>query len=210
MAITYPLSLPTVTGIASINLRAKNVVSVSQSPFTLKEQVVSHSGQRWEAEVSLPPMKRAAAEEWISFLISLKGQHGRFLLGDPSATSPRGSAAQTAGTPLVNGASELGDTVNIDGLPVSTTGYLLAGDYIQIGSASAATLHKVLTDTDTDASGQAELDIYPSLRASPANDTAITLSSPKGVFRLATSDTNWSINEAVTYGISFAAFEAIA
>ena len=40
MAITYPLTLPTVAGIASINLRAVNAVSVSSSPFTYKQQVI--------------------------------------------------------------------------------------------------------------------------------------------------------------------------
>ena len=52
MALSYPLDTPTTIGIESIELRAVNAVAVSQSPFTYKQQVVSHGGQKWEA--SLP------------------------------------------------------------------------------------------------------------------------------------------------------------
>ena len=117
MAISYPLTLPTQTGIASVNLHAVNSVAISQSPFTYKQQVVAHTGQRWEAEVSLPPMKRSDAEVWIAFLLSLKGQRGTFLMGDPNCATARGSASITPGTPVVNGADQTGDSLTVDGLP---------------------------------------------------------------------------------------------
>jgi len=209
MAIIYPLSMPTVKTLKSIRLQAKNVVAISQSPFTLKQQVVSHTGQCWSADITLPPLTRAQAEEWLSFLISLKGQKGTFLMGDPSGATARGSASTTAGTPLVNGASQTGDNLAIDGLPTSVSGYLKAGDYIQLGTGSGATLHKVLTDTDTNSSGEANIDIFPSLRTSPADDAAVTVSNAKGVFRLATSDVNWTVDEVVHFGLSFSCVEAI-
>ena len=40
------------------------------------------------------------------------------------------------------------------------TGTLKAGDYIQIGAASDATLHKVLVDQD----GDGTLEVWPKLR----------------------------------------------
>jgi hypothetical protein len=209
MAYSYPLTLPTVTGIRSINLRARNVVGISQSPFTLKQQVIAHSGQQWEAEITLPPMTRAEGEEWVAFLVKLKGQQGTFLLGDPSGATPRGSAASTPGTPLVNGADQTGGSLTIDGAPASASGYLKAGDYIQLGTSSSATLHKVLNDVTTNASGEAGIDIYPSIRTAPADDAAVTVSDAKGVFRLASNETNWSINEVTHFGITFAAVEAI-
>ena len=209
MAYSYPLTLPTVTGIRSINLRARNVVGISQSPFTLKQQVISHSGQQWEAEITLPPMTRAEGEEWVSFLVKLKGQQGTFLLGDPSGATPRGSAASTPGTPLVNGADQTGGSLTIDGAPANASGYLKAGDYIQLGTSSSATLHKVLNDVTTSGSGEANIDIYPSIRTAPADNAAVTVSSAKGIFRLASNETNWSINEVTHFGITFAAVEAI-
>ena len=210
MAISYPLAFPTQTGVATIELSATNSVAITESPFTLKQQVVTHTGQRWGANVSMPPMKRADAEVWVSFLLSLRGSSGTFLMGDPIGATARGSASSTPGTPVVNGSGQTGGTLSIDGLPVSATGYLKAGDYIQLGGGSSATLHKVLADVNSNASGQATLDIWPHIRTAPADDATVVVANAKGVFRLADNETNWSINQASFYGISFAAFEAIA
>lgn len=206
MAITYPLTLPSHTGIANISFRAVNTVGLSQSPFTYAQQVVAHSGQRWEADITLPSMSRANAEQWIAFLVSLRGHLGTFTLGDPIGGTPRGSAG---GTPLVNGANQVGGTLAIDGCTASQTGWLKAGDYIQLGSGSTATLHKVLQDANSNGSGQVSLDIWPYIRSAPADDAAVTTSNTVGVFRLASNEQNWSINEASIFGLTFGAFEAI-
>jgi hypothetical protein len=209
MAISYPLALPTATGIANVNLRASNAVAISESPFTFKQQVIAHTGQRWEADITLPPMKRANAEVWLSFLLSLGGAKGTFLLGDPNAATPQGSASSTPGTPVVNGADQTGDSLAIDGLPTSATGYLKAGDYIQLGGGSSATLHKVLADVDTNGSGQATLDLWPYIRSAPDDNATVVVSSAKGVFRLLSNASDWNINSASFYGISFSAVEAV-
>lgn len=156
----------------------------------------------------MPPMTRAEAEEWFSFLVKLNGQYGTFLLGDPHA-APRGSAASTPGTPVVNGASQVGSTLAVDGLPASATGYLKAGDYIQLGSGATARLHKVLNDVDTNGSGEATLDIWPDLRSSPDDDSAVVVSDAVGNFRLSTNEIGVDINEIELFGITFAAIEAL-
>ena len=209
MAITYPLALPTVTGISQITLTARNAVAVTSSPFTFKQQILQHQGSRWEATVTLPPMQRANAETWISFLISLYGQYGTFLLGDPIGATARGSAATTPGTPLVNGASQPGNTLNIDGAPNSATGYLKAGDYIQLGSAATSQLYKVLADANSNGSGQVSIDIWPALRSSPSDNSTVVVSSAKGLFRLTTPESTFSIDNASFYGLAFAAVEAL-
>ncbi len=83
------------------------------------------------------------------------------------------------------------------------TGTLLAGDYIQLGTGSAARLHQVLVDQ----SGSGNLEIWPDLRSTYSGETII-YSNPKGIFRLAQSVTSWSIDNASFYGISFEAIEA--
>jgi len=150
MAITYPLALPTHTGIQSVNLRANDIVGMNMSPFSASQQVYKYTGQFWEADISLPPMKRADAEYWITFLMKLNGAYGTFLLGDPSANTARGVAT---GSPLVNGASQTGYELITDGWTPDTTGILKAGDYIQLGTGSDSRLYKVLDDVDSDASG---------------------------------------------------------
>lgn len=208
MAESYPLIMPT-SNIGSIRLLARSAVAISSSPFTFKQQVYRHQGQMWEADITLSPMKREQAETWISFLLRLRGQYGTFLLGDPNGATPRGSASTTPGTPVVNGASQTGDELNIDGLPVSVSGYLLAGDYIQLGSGATATLHKVLEDVDSNASGEATLNLFPKVRTAPADNAAVTVSDAKGNFRLNVSETSFDINTASIYGITFGAVEAL-
>ncbi len=195
MAISYPLNTPTTIGIESIELRAMNAVAVSQSPFTYKQQVVAHQGQIWSASVSIPSVRRDLAADWKAMLVALKGSVGTFLLGDPDYVTPRGTVS---GTPTLSGTA--GDST----VSVTMTGTLLAGDYIQLGTGSAARLHQVLVDQ----SGSGNLEIWPDLRSTYSGETVI-YSSPKGVFRLGNSTTSWSIDNASFYGISFDAIEAL-
>ena len=206
MPISYPRVLPTHTGIRQITLRAVNVTALSESVFTLRQQVFKHSGERWEAEVTLPQMARSDAEQWVAWLLSMRGREGTFLLGDPLGATPRGSAG---GTPRVNGASQTGDSISIDGCTASQTGWLKAGDYIQLGSGAGSSLHKVLQDVSSNGAGQATIDVWPSIRTAPADNSTVVVSASKGVFRLATSSTEWSINEIAHWGIVFPAVEAI-
>jgi hypothetical protein len=209
MAISYPLSLPTSIGIAQIELRATNAVAVSKSPFTFSTQVYAYSGKSWQADVTLPSIRRDLAEEWVAWLISLKGQLGTFYLGDPNATTPRGSARDTD-TILINGAPSIGsDTISIDSAPASQTGYLKAGDYLQVNQGEDRQLFKVLTDTDTNGSGEATVDVWPDVRKTILNNAAVTVENTKGIFRLSTNEQAFSINEASFYGITFGAMEAL-
>lgn len=194
MALSYPLQQPTSIGIESITLSSVNAVATSQSPFTFKQQVISHQGQRWEASVTIPKVHRDLAAPWKSMLVGLKGQTGTFLLGDPDYATPRGSVTSCV----------LTGTLGSDEANVIMTGSLLEGDYIQLGSGSAAKLHMVLEDL----SGSGTLQLWPNLRSTYNNQTVIT-DSAKGVFRLRENISSWQINNLSTYGISFEAVEAI-
>lgn len=209
MAESYPLSLPTHTGIASLNWMGENRVAITESPFTMSQQVVKHAGQRWSGVLNLPSMKREDAELWNAFFLRLDGSYGTFIMGDPIAATPRGSASTAAGTPVVNGASQTGHELDIDGLPSSATGYLKAGDYIQLGSGSSARLYKVLQDVDSNASGEATLNIWPDLRSSPSDNATVVVSDAKGVFRLSDNTVNWDISPNSFYTISFSFVEAL-
>jgi hypothetical protein len=203
---TYPISFLSHTGVRSVELRAVNAVIYEMSPFTFAGQAQASSGQMWQADVILPPMKREDAEKWIAWLVSLRGQFGTFNMGDPSAATPRGVAT---GTPRVNGASQTGEDLNIDGCTANVTGWLKAGDYIQLGSGATATLHKVLADVNTNASGETTLSLWPHIRSAPADNATVVVSDTVGRFRLASNESSWSVNEASIYGITFSAREAI-
>ena len=192
MAISYPVSTPTDIGIADIQLSATNAVAVSKSPFTFATQVHAYSGEMWSASVTIPTVRKELAEPWVAFLLSLRGQYGTFLLGDPNRTTPQGTASSASIT------GSTGDR----SVSVSMVGTLLAGDYIQLGSGSSARLHKVLVDK----SGSGTLEIWPALRSNYSSSSA-TLTNAKGVFRLASNSTQWGIGSSSAYSIQFDAME---
>ena len=199
MAITYPLTLPTATGIKSIKWTMVTATAYSESPFTFAGQTHAYTGERWEADITLPRMKRANAEQWISFLASLRGRFGSFLLNDPDATSPRGTATAatisgSAGDRTVSATVTSGDT-------------LLAGDYIQLGTGSDSTLHKVILDF-TGTGSAADLEIFPALRKTRSSVSA-DLTSASGLFRLSSNESSWDANDVSTYGITFGAVEVV-
>ncbi len=206
MAISYPLALPSMFKVARITLRANNTVGESVSPFSAEQQIYVHQGQWWQAEIQLPKLARDDAEDFAGWLFSLRGKEGSFLMGDPSAATPRGSAG---GTPLVDGAGQTGLTLAVKGGPLSTTSWLKVGDYIQLGTGSSSRLHKVLVAANTDGAGKTTLDIWPRLRSSPADGAAIVVSAAKGLWMLASNASEYEIEPAMQYGFSFACRERL-
>ena len=197
MPLTYPIDLPTSIGISHIEIRAVTSNALSQSPFSFKQQVISHGGQRWEATVTLPPVRRDLMGPWKALLVGLQGQEGTFLLGDPDFKTPTGGATGV----------EITGTIDEDNVTMNLTGgNLNPGDYFQVGEDSAARLHQVLTQVT--AGGTSSGTIWPKLRATYAQETGSVL-SPKGVFRLASNVNSWSINNASAYGMTFEAIEVI-
>jgi hypothetical protein len=194
MAITYPISLPTSIGIAQIELRAINAVAYSQSPFTFAGQAHAYAGQMWQADITIPNVRRDLAAPWKAFLTALKGQVGTFLLGDPDYATPRGTVSSCT----------LSGSLGDDSVSVTMSGSLLAGDYIQLGTGANARLHQVLVDK----TGSGTLEIWPALRNNYSS-ASVTFNAPKGVFRLSSSEVGWSINESSAYSISFGAMEVV-
>lgn len=208
MAITYPLNLPDTTSFQSIVLTARTTVGRNISPFTYQQQIYKWSGETWEADARLVPMKRANAEVWVSWLTSLRGMQGTFYMQpNPDSLTPQGSAG---GSPTVNGShSARSSTLSITGATASITNWLKAGDFISILSGSNKQLLKVLTNSNTDASGNVVLDIFPALRSNLNGSEVITTTNATGIFRLASNETNFSVDSASLYGLAFTAIEAI-
>ncbi len=207
MAITYPLSLPSSpTAFRRFSLSTQSVNAIAKSPYTFEEQIQTYQGMLWSAGVTLPPMKRETAAQWIAFLTSLNGMEGTFLLGDPAGITPRGIGT---GSPLVNGASQTGRTLDTKGWSTGITGILLAGDYIQLGSGVTSRLHQVVQDASSDGGGLASLEIWPVLRESPVADSAIVINSAKGIFRLTGNTSRFEVDFTSFYGLGFSAVEVI-
>lgn len=206
MSISYPLNAPAQAR-RSLSVSSVSMVATTRSPFTGAQTVFAHSGQWWELQVSYPPMRRDQAEAVIAFLLKLNGQEGTFLI-DVGGAVPAGAGG---GSPTVDGGSQTGNELDVSTSLTNQTDWLKAGDFIQIGTGSAARLYKVLDDVSTDGSGDATLTIWPSIRNgdAPTNGASIVVSSAVGLFRLKDSLTSWSVDQARRYGITFAAREAI-
>ncbi|MEH6478336.1 MAG: hypothetical protein V7727_21775 [Sneathiella sp.] len=181
MSFSFPLPLPTVTGVSALNNRPSVAEAISISPFTKSQEILDYQGQLLEYDVSVPAMERDAAEEWKTFFLMLDGSSGTFLMRPDDVYDPRGVAT---GVPVVAGADQKGKSLITSGWTVSTTNILRKGDCISLGTGESTRLHKVLTDTDSDVSGNATLDIWPQLRSSPTDLAVIDVSILKGVFNL--------------------------
>lgn len=205
MAISYPLSLPATDWPAEIEFGAESVVGINVSPFTKEQQVYAHQGECWMATVTLQPMKRATAEQWVAFLLALNGVEGTFLMGDPVNTSPQGT---WLGAPKVLGAHAVGvKSIAMDGFTAGAT--VKGGDWFQTGTSGNAHLHKVVQDGTADGSGLLTLEIWPRLRAALSDNDTFDTSSPVGLWRLASNKRGWTIRRAQIYGIQFDAMEAL-
>lgn len=205
MAISYPLTFPTVIAPARSKFGMLTSVAVSQSPFSYQQQVYKNQGAAWKCEIEMPAMRRVYAEQFIAFMAKLQGRYGTFLFGDYDGRRPQGVAT---GSPLVKGAGQTGMTLLTDGWTAGVTNILKAGDYIQLGSSSTARLYKVTDNVNSDGSGNASLPIWPPLRSSPGDNDPLVVNSTVSQFRL-DAPFDWDANEVSTYGIKFTATEAL-
>lgn len=200
MTISFPISLPASFELSSLTIRQCGVVGKSTSPITGIGKIYEHPGQWWEAELTIPPPKSIIlAEEVVAAFMSLRGKAGSLLMGDPLNRAPRGVGG---GTPVVDGASQTGNTLAVRGGPLSTTNWLRPGDWLQLGSGADTHLHKCLAAGTTDGTGRVTLDIWPRLRTSPADGATITLAPALGHWELGTNRFEYTIRAAMTYGFS--------
>ena len=202
---SYPLTLPTATGIRTQNWGLRRITSLTQSPFTLQQQVYQHSGEQWNTTMTLPPMLKDKASIWLSFFLQLRGVRGTFKIGDQDRKTIQGTAT---GTVRVNGASQTGNQVALDGFTASRSNVFKAGDYIQINSY----MYMVTEDVSADGSGEANVKIEPALRQGIEtinDDTLVVYLNTTTIMRLDSNDFNWDTDQVSKYGISFACSEAL-
>lgn len=206
MAISFPITLPTVNVPMRVRWTMLDAVGEGRSPYTFSSEVFEHAGKRWGFEAQLPPMLRADAAQWIAAFASLRGRYGTFYFSPPAEGEGRGALT---GTPLVKGASQTGGTLEIDGATAGVTTWAARGDWIQLGSGSDSRLHMVIADCDSDGSGNVTLELWPGPRTAPGDNDAVVVTNPKGVFRLVANERGWELDVGQIYGLSFSGIEAL-
>jgi hypothetical protein len=184
-----------VSGPQSIEWTNNEAVATTQSPFTGAIKTYDWGASWWSGNVSFNKMGQRSYNAWTAFLLACRGGANAFLLGDPKAKYPMGTAL---GTPTVNGAQS-GYSLVTKGWAANQGCLLRAGDYIQIGEYR---LHRVTADASSDSAGAATLSIWPNLRSDCRTDgLAITTRACKGLFKLKPGATSGSVTVDALWGI---------
>lgn len=106
---------------------------------------------------------------------------------------------------LVNGGSQTGGKLAIDGLPTSTERLAIAGDWFEVNGE----LKRLTADLNSDASGNGYLIFEPTLRSSPADNIPVIFRSPMGKFLLAEESTGWGTRPGILSDIEINLIEDI-
>ena len=206
-APTYPLTVPSSPYYQKSTWALQRKTAISVSPFSGAQQIYEYDYALWSATLTLPPMLRSDAANWQAFILKLHGRKGTFLLGDPDARTPRGT---------ISGAVTLGASIGVGNFTISIStsqnnlvNAFRAGDYIQLGSGGTSKLHMIVDDVTTDGSGDADINIEPSIKTALTSGGTVTYTNAKGLFRMESPIIDWDADEVRKYGISFDAMEAM-
>jgi hypothetical protein len=153
------ISVPSSPWFISSSFTLNRAVGVTASPFTGKQRTQEYDMVLWTGEVTLPPMNRAQAANWQSFLLECVGSVNTFNFIDPDAKTPTGtySANHLAAEVRVNsGANVESATLSFTAASStlqSTTDIFdgcIAGDFITVSGANNVEnngTHKITTVT---------------------------------------------------------------
>ena len=157
---------------------------IFRSPITGAIQTADRGGEHIAATLTYNSLETADRALLIGFLAKMNGQQHRVTLPFFGVDN-QGSFG---GTPIVNGASQTGLTLNIDGASNNITGWIKAGDVFSVnGEMKIAT-----ADANSNGSGQVTLSFSPRLRSSPPDSDPIETTAPTGVFMLSNPTQTWN------------------
>jgi hypothetical protein len=151
---------------ADIRSQQRTIVSVTTSGRKQARQI---DGQRFAITLNFPPMTRAEFAPIKAFIMKQRSQLNNFTVIPPIVSNAQGSAS---GTISVNGALSAGvTTAEIDGMAISTSGILKAGDYFRFTGQEK--VYMAVEDLDSDGSGEGTLTFEPPLRTLVADNNVL-------------------------------------
>jgi len=149
--------MPTTPNFISSNFRLRRYIGAAVSPYSGKITTQEYDGVFWEAEVTLPPMRRDLAANWQSFLLELNGPVNTFKFSDPDALTQRGThdnatlmaEARINETSITLSFAASTNTITAaSGTPFSN---VIVGDFIMVTGSAKATnngTHKITAKTN--------------------------------------------------------------
>ena len=179
---------------STLNMELASNTAVFQSPLLGSVQTLDRGGMKWMAQYNYTNISAAKRGELMGLVASLRGQANRLRV----SVYDNPIRGLYGGTPLVDGASQTGSTLNIKGCTINITNWIRAGDYFSVVVNGEHELKICTADANSDGTGLITgLAFEPRLRASPANSAIIqvedgVLDKPEGVFYLTGTNVGWS------------------
>ena len=110
-------------------------------------------------------------------------------------------------TPLVAGASQTGNTLDIDGCTISITGWMKAGDIFSL--AGSTKVYMLVEDANTDGAGATTLTFEPPIITAPADTEALTVSNVAFTVSFSNDSQIYNIEPGIEFGFSIDMIEAL-
>jgi hypothetical protein len=175
----------------SMNVQLQAQTGIYTSSLNGSTQTLDRDGMKWVMTLNYVNLQITPRAEMMALIAELRGQANRVRV--EAYDNPDGGAY--GGTPLVNGASQTGNTLNIDGATPLVSGWIARGDYFAVDVNGEPELKIATSSASSDAGGNVTLTFQPKLRASPADGasiyTADSVTPPKGIFMLAGPSNGW-------------------
>lgn len=187
----------------SIEMRIAGNTAASQSPFNSSTQRTDRGAAFWQASASFINFTGARRAELMAFIAEMRSQSNSVRL--PVFDNPKNGAY--GGTPLVDGGSQTGTSINIKGASFSVADWIKRGDYFSIDVNGEHELKIATADASSSGGGLVTVSFQPTLRASPLDSAAIyvedgVLTRPQGVFFFSEAVNGWSSRPGSTDKVS--------
>lgn len=187
--IDFPAGIP----LRAVNWRQSGGVVRNRSEFTGKTRELRIGpSARWTCDLEFVPTNSVTALNLLREFLADMAQPGDgfriVAVEGAQAVSP------VPVTCTVNGANQLGQTLNLTGLRVSATN-LPAGAMISVPVATDdEQLFVLRADLTANVSGQGAATLATPLRAAPANGATVRIHLPASTMRLSDSAVNWAVS----------------
>ena len=174
-----------------LTMRLSGSTAISTSGLIGSVTTLDRGGFKWEAIYTYSNLHHAKRAQLMGIIAKCRAQANRLRV--PVWDNPKQGAY--GGTPLVNGASQTGSDIDVDGVG-SVADWITLGDYFGIDVNGEVEL-KMATADATSSGGDINIEFEPRLRASPLNNAAIivddgVLGAPTGVFIAREPTQGWS------------------
>ena len=192
------ITLPPAVRIRHVEWTLDQPAQVNRSEWTKRRQVVDQPGPAlWSASADLVvAIGEDAALEAEAFLVDLEGPRNSFRLG--LTEGPQFAFAMGV---QVDGAGQSGNALDLKG---GIPGAVLRRGYkITVGDQPVMVMAPATFGDD----GKTTASFKPSLRASPANNVAVEVTTPTVLVSLAGSQVGWSVDPGQIYQMKQLALE---